>query len=63
MPRKKKTAAAKVDSRDEKAGARKRRATGTGALCAEAQADGVPCFEIGRDCDTCERAKEDCGKG
>lgn len=27
-----------------------------GALCAEAQADGVPCFELGRDCETCERA-------
>ncbi len=25
-------------------------------LCAEAQADGVPCFELGRDCETCERA-------
>jgi hypothetical protein len=28
---------------------------GTG-LCAEAQADGVPCTELGRDCDQCERA-------
>lgn len=27
-----------------------------GPLCAEAQADGVPCFELGRDCETCERA-------
>ncbi|MDT8437119.1 MAG: hypothetical protein RRA92_10250 [Gemmatimonadota bacterium] len=27
-----------------------------GVLCAEAQADGVPCFELGRDCETCERA-------
>jgi len=27
-----------------------------GALCAEAQADGVPCFELGRDCETCEQA-------
>jgi len=27
-----------------------------GALCAEAQADGVPCYELGRDCQTCERA-------
>jgi hypothetical protein len=25
-------------------------------LCAEAQADGVPCYELGRDCETCERA-------
>ncbi len=25
-------------------------------LCAEAQADGVPCTELGRDCPTCERA-------
>ncbi len=33
--------------------------TGTGALCAEAQADGVPCFELGRECATCERARED----
>jgi hypothetical protein len=27
-----------------------------GVLCAEAQADGVPCFELGRDCETCELA-------
>ncbi len=27
-----------------------------GALCAEAQADGVPCYELGRDCEMCERA-------
>jgi hypothetical protein len=26
------------------------------ALCAEAQADGVPCPEIGKSCDTCEHA-------
>ncbi len=25
-------------------------------LCAEAQADGVPCFEAGRLCEVCERA-------
>jgi len=30
---------------------------GTGALCDQAQADGVPCFEIGRECETCEHAK------
>lgn len=29
---------------------------GTGALCAEAQADGVPCFVVGKDCTICERA-------
>ena len=29
---------------------------GTGALCPEAQADGVPCLERGRECDTCEKA-------
>ncbi len=28
---------------------------GTG-LCAEAQADGVPCTDVGRSCDVCERA-------
>ena len=28
---------------------------GTG-LCAEAQADGVPCSDVGRSCDACERA-------
>jgi hypothetical protein len=28
---------------------------GTG-LCAEAQADGVPCTALGRSCDTCGRA-------
>jgi hypothetical protein len=27
-----------------------------GAMCADAQADGVPCYELGRDCETCERA-------
>jgi hypothetical protein len=26
------------------------------ACCSEAQADGVPCTELGRDCETCERA-------
>jgi hypothetical protein len=28
-----------------------------GVCCAEAQADGVPCAEIGRDCLACERAE------
>ncbi len=28
---------------------------GTG-LCPEAQADGVPCTALGRDCEICERA-------
>jgi hypothetical protein len=27
-----------------------------GVLCADAQADGVPCFQLGRDCETCEKA-------
>lgn len=27
-----------------------------GVLCPEAQADGVPCFELGRECETCARA-------
>jgi len=26
-------------------------------LCAEAQADGVPCTELGRKCETCEQAQ------
>lgn len=26
------------------------------ALCAEAQADGVPCTELGKQCETCEHA-------
>ncbi|MBZ5637653.1 MAG: hypothetical protein LAO51_02735 [Acidobacteriia bacterium] len=26
-------------------------------LCEEAQADGVPCYELGRPCETCERAR------
>lgn len=30
--------------------------SGTGALCAEAQADGVPCETLGVACDTCDRA-------
>ena len=29
---------------------------GLGVLCPEAQADGVPCQELGRDCETCEKA-------
>jgi len=29
--------------------------TGLGVLCCEAQADGVPCAELGRDCADCER--------
>jgi hypothetical protein len=33
-------------------------AGGTG-LCSEAQADGVPCSELGRDCEICERAVKD----
>jgi hypothetical protein len=39
--------ARRVDSHSERA---------LNVLCAEAQADGVPCFELGRDCETCERA-------
>ena len=35
------------------------RETGTGALCPEAQADGVPCSEIGRDCEICEKAQQE----
>jgi hypothetical protein len=30
--------------------------SGPGALCSEAQADGVPCTELGRECEQCERA-------
>ena len=30
--------------------------SGPGGLCAEAQADGVPCTESGRDCRVCSRA-------
>jgi hypothetical protein len=30
--------------------------SGPGALCPEAQADGVPCQELGKDCPTCEKA-------
>ena len=29
---------------------------GPGALCAEAQADGVPCVALGIDCAVCEKA-------
>jgi hypothetical protein len=28
-------------------------------LCEEAQADGVPCWELGRQCETCERARQE----
>jgi hypothetical protein len=34
----------------------RRMESGQVPLCAEAQADGVPCYELGRDCETCERA-------
>ena len=30
--------------------------SGAGPFCCEAQADGVPCFELGRRCETCELA-------
>ena len=33
-------------------------ALGLGTLCAEAQADGVPCSESGRDCEKCDRAQK-----
>ncbi len=29
---------------------------GLGVLCPEGQADGVPCDELGRECETCEKA-------
>ena len=29
-----------------------------GVLCAEAQADGVPCYEVGKPCAVCERGAE-----
>jgi hypothetical protein len=34
---------------------------GTGALCPEAQADGVPCSQLDRDCEVCEHADADPG--
>lgn len=44
-------------TRDPKAAIRERKsASGLGVGCAEAQADGVPCEEIARDCEECERA-------
>jgi hypothetical protein len=33
-------------------------ATGLGVLCCEAQADGVPCGEVGSQCEGCERAAQ-----
>ena len=30
--------------------------TGLGVPCGEAQADGVPCFELDRDCSQCDEA-------
>ncbi len=30
--------------------------TGQGVPCAQAQADGAPCFELGHDCAECEEA-------
>ena len=41
-------------TQDLRTGARARQAEGP--MCADAQADGVPCYELGRDCETCERA-------
>lgn len=35
---------------------RARAQSGLGTCCAEAQADGVPCTILGRDCEICERA-------
>ena len=32
-------------------------AAGTGARCPEAQADGVPCQDLGRDCEICVRTE------
>ena len=32
--------------------------TGQGVPCMEAQADGVPCFELGRECEECQEAYE-----
>lgn len=32
--------------------------SGAGPFCCEAQADGVPCFEVGRDCEECEKGRE-----
>jgi len=31
---------------------------GLGVPCKEAQADGVPCFDLGRECSECEYAYE-----
>jgi hypothetical protein len=58
LPKKKDADGAKSTSSTQDRMKRNRRGVGTGALCAEAQADGVPCFELGRECATCERAKE-----
>lgn len=33
-----------------------RERSGLGVPCAQAQADGVPCFELGRECAECEEA-------
>jgi hypothetical protein len=32
--------------------------TGQGVPCMEAQADGAPCTELGRECEECEEAYE-----
>jgi len=37
--------------------------SGPGALCPEAQADGVPCPEVGKACERCERALADTAEG
>ena len=43
-----------IDSRTE--GEEEAILAGTGALCPDAQADGVPCPELDRDCQKCGRA-------
>jgi hypothetical protein len=36
----------------------RRRSNGLGVCCAKAQADGVPCFELGVECGECELGRE-----
>jgi len=50
------TGLASRDGMGHESALQKRAEMSPGPLCAEAQADGVPCTELGRDCETCERA-------
>lgn len=46
-----------AQARTEKAEEQRRRIDTGGPPCGEAQADGVPCDELGRDCEDCDKTE------